>query len=685
MTLRDALSDFKRHRGNATRFPGERRTTAGRFSGFDARLVHVGPHGSLRDYSYPLSGRYGLDRSRFGVRRDGNADIVWFDAVDSTQRYHEGSALVVTEHGTTDWSITQYDLTFGDFHFTHFAVDDADENDAPDELVAYFGFAPDGRDDRIGQLRHGDVIEVYHTEEHDYLGMSVEPTEIDGLVSADFAALLSEQPNAVPGIADTGRYEESRLSGELVVSLPFDGGTTFVSLLADHRELPREDALRRVRELASEYDSPARIRSLATDETSRNPLDATLDAPTTDAITDDLRVLSFLSAETGARIAGPDFDPFYQYSGGYGYTWFRDDAEISRFLLTADDHFDLSLADWHEKSARLYCETQRPDGTWPHRVWPRDGTIAPGWANARVEAGDGADYQADQTGSVIAFLATYLRTSDLDAELETEIEGTLRAALDGLDDTLEADGLPIHCQNAWENMTGRFAHTAATYLEAYAELARAPVSDDVQDRALEGTKSVLAGLDRLWTGEFYALRLIEDDRDERRDSSALALAAAYRAAASVVDLDSEQVDRLVSHTEAVLDGLWRDPEESEIRGLARFDGDDWRVREQTSPKIWTVSTAWGANAASELADLLSERDDRRADEFARRSRDLLSLLLPGGSLCAETGYLPEQYFDVGEADSATPLGWPHAIRLATVAALDERGALESEEVKPSLD
>ena len=109
------------------------------------------------------------------------------------------------------------------------------------------------------------------------------------------------------------------------------------------------------------------------------------------------------------------------------------------------------------------------------------------------------------------------------------------------------------------------------------------------------------------------------------------------------------------------------------------------MREQTSPKIWTVSTAWGANAASELADLLSERDDRRADEFARRSRDLLSLLLPGGSLCAETGYLPEQYFDVGEADSATPLGWPHAIRLATVASLDEQGALESEEVKPSLD
>ncbi|MFH5797211.1 glycoside hydrolase family 15 protein [Haladaptatus sp. CMAA 1911] len=673
MTLRDALYDFKRHRGNATRFPGERRTTAGRFSGLDARLVHVGPHGSLRDYSLPLCGHYGIDRSRFGLRRD--RDIVWFDAVDSTQRYHGGTGLVVTEHEGDDWSVTQYDLTRSDSHITHFV---ADGGGLPDdaELVAYFGFAPDGRDDRIGQLRHGDVFEVFHAEEHDYLATEPSPTRIDGLVPANFETLLSDRPQDVPPVGEAGRYEESRLSGELVVSLALDGGATLVSLLADHDETPRDDALGRVRELVSTYDSSEALRAAAEEGSLERDLDATLDAQTTTAITDDLRVLSFLSADTGARIAGPDFDPFYRYSGGYGYTWFRDDAEISGFLLAADDHFDLSLSDWHDRSARFYCETQHDDGTWPHRVWPRNGTIAPGWANARVEVGDGADYQADQTGSVIAFLARYLRMRDPASDLESAVRVTLREALDGLDDTLEPDGLPIHCQNAWENMTGRFAHTAATYLEAYAELARAPVEDDLKKRALEGTNAVLDGLDELWTGEFYALRLVDGERDERLDSSALALAAAHNAAASVVDIEAEQVDRLVSHTEGVLDGLRRNPDESDIRGLARFERDDWRVREQNSPKIWTVSTAWGANAASELADLLSARDDPRTEEFSRHSRDLLLLLLPEGPLCADSGYLPEQFFDAGAADSATPLGWPHAIRLATVAALDERNALQ---------
>ncbi len=670
MTLRDTLSDFKRNRGSATCFPGERRTTAGRFSGFDARLVHIAPDGSLRDYSTPLSGRYGIDRSRFGIRRDG--ETTWFDSLDSsdsadsTQRYDGDGALVVTDHETADWSVTQYDLTLGDGHVTHFV------GDVSGELVAYFGFAPDGRDDRIGQLHHGDAVEVFHADEHDYLATTPAPTDVHGQVPADFDSLVSDRPQAVPQSADAGRYEESRLSGELVVLVPFNGSATLSSLLADHGETPRADALVRARELVAEFDAPDRLRSAAREQASSLP-----ETPEKEAVTADLRVLSLLSADTGARIAGPDFDPFYAYSGGYGYTWFRDDGEISRFLLSADDQFDLSLGDWHARSARFYCKTQCDDGTWPHRVWPRDGTIAPGWANARIEAGDGADYQADQTGSVLAFLASFLRERDLDSELETDVADALRVGIDGLDDTLESDGLPVHCQNAWENMTGRFAHTAATYLEAYATLASAPIDADLREHAKSQSESVLSGLDELWTGEFYALRLDGDDLDARLDSSSLALAGAHRAYSEVADLDAEQVNRLVSHTERVLDGLWRDPDESEIRGLARFEGDDWRVRDQRSPKIWTVSTAWGAHAASELSALLSARGDSRADEFARRSRELLSLLLPDGSLCADTGYLPEQFFDVGVADSATPLGWPHAIRLATVASLSERDVLTS--------
>ncbi|MDZ5813343.1 glucan 1,4-alpha-glucosidase, partial [Halorubrum sp. AD140] len=88
-------------------------------------------------------------------------------------------------------------------------------------------------------------------------------------------------------------------------------------------------------------------------------------------------------------------------------------------------------------------------------------------------------------------------------------------------------------------------------------------------------------------------------------------------------------------------------------------------------KVWTVSTAWGANACAELAALLAAHDDPRAAQMTARARELLAHVSPDGTLCEPTTYLPEQFFDDGTPDSATPLGWPHAIRLATVALLDD--------------
>jgi GH15 family glucan-1,4-alpha-glucosidase len=430
-----------------------------------------------------------------------------------------------------------------------------------------------------------------------------------------------------------------------------------------------------------------------------------------DTAVSDLRVVSLLSAETGLRIAGPDFDPFYVYSGGYGYTWFRDDGEIARFLLAADATYDLALDDWHARSARMYCRTQHDDGSWPHRVWARDGSLAPGWAHGRLEAGDDVDYQADQTGSVVGFLAELLaeRGDDLDADLDSEVRATLADALDGLDETLAADGRPITCQNAWENMTGRFAHTTATFLDAYARLADAPVDAAAREQATEGANAVYDAVDDLWVPERGVFALREHDPeappdqehatgdgraggaaepalDDRLDSSTLAMVGAHRAydaSAATSGVDADRLDRLVSHVETTLDGLHR--ETKAIEGLIRFEGDDWRTRTQGREKVWTVSTAWGANAAAELAGLLADHDDPRAADFAERACNLLSLVSVEGPLSTAGGYLPEQFFDDGTPDSATPLGWPHALRLATVAQLDSDGLLDVEGVEALAD
>jgi len=731
MQLRDALNDYKRNTGHATRFPGERRTVTGRFTGGEGRLVHVDEDGELRDFGYPLTGRTGLVRSRIGLAVGG--DIVWLDETPTEQRYVGDTTLVETVHEADAATVTRRDVTLGDAHITRATVDvgeDGHANVDPDalSLVVYARFAPDGRDDRVGQLRYDDAVEVYHADEHDFLASDTAFRDLRGQLPATFPELLDDAPTDLPRDRDGDRYEEERLSGEVIAEVPFDDGVAAVaSLLTDRAETPREAARARLDELFADLDSVDALVAAADETTPSVPESA----PARESLVADLRVLSLLSADSGLRIAGPDFDPFYATSGGYGYTWFRDDAEISTFLLGADDRLGLGLDDWHARSAAMYVATQRPDGSWPHRVWPRNGALAPGWANARIEDGPDVDYQADQTGSVIAYLAQ-AREAGVDvaghrpaaggtsSRPVPDLDATLVAALAGLDETLEDDGRPVVCQNAWEDSAGRFAHTAATFLEAYSELAlhgdgldpgaldagsdaagtpdgdakasggdpAAALSEDLVGHAEGQAIRVYEALDDLWVPErgCYALRETPEGAiDDRLDSSTLSLASAHRSfdALGGTDgrggaVDEERLDRLVSHVETVVDGLAH--ESDEISGLIRYEGDAWRQAGQLSEKVWTVSTAWGANACAELAALLEAHEDPRADRMAERARELLEHVSPDGSLCEPTSYLPEQFFDDGTPDSATPLGWPHAIRLATVALLDAEGLLTTEPV-----
>ena len=693
MRLRTALNEYKRHRGR--RFPEECRTTDGAFSAHGDRLVYVDPEGSLRDYSSALSGLYGIDRSRLGIETaDGTQ---WFDEFSTVrQHYYRETNVVETEYDARGFTVHQYDLTLGRAHVTHVELRGAIPPEA--ELTAFLTFAPEGIETQVGRLIHEDVgpddtktVEVFHRAEHDYVTASNGITDVRGQIPERVEEVLSEEAFDFPRDAVINRFEDTHLSGDVVVNAPLKQSgraarTTLVTQLSDHDTLGREEALADIRRCAEAHRTADDIRDAGRERTEVSVPDS---APNGAVVRSDLRALSLLTAPTGAHIAAPEFDPFYSNSGGYGYTWFRDEAETGRQLLDADSLLELDLQRNIEATAEFFCETQRDDGSWSHRAWAVDGSLAPGWAHSRVEGAGNDEYQSDQTASAVAFLATLLteREETLGEDLADSVRETIHDALDVLDETLEDDGLPGRCQNLWENMDGRFTHTAATYLTAYATVADAPVDHHTATHAREQADTVVDSLDKFWSEkrQVYGLRLNKSGKiDNRIDSGTFAIVDALVAYDRLTDLEESTIDRLTNHIRNVFDNLYRDPDDSEVAGLARFEGDTWRSEGQAGEKIWSVSTAWGANAAADLGVLLADYDrDDEAEEYFEIAETLYSLLLPDGPLTSEAGYLSEQVFDDGTLDGAAPLGWSHALRLRATAALREQNALPGSTPAPS--
>jgi glucan 1,4-alpha-glucosidase len=685
MRLTTALNDYKQ--AGHERFPEEARTTSGSFSGHGDRLVHVGTNGRLRDYSASLSGLYGIDRSRLGILV--GDETWWFSEMDTIrQHYYRETRLVETEYDAGSFTIHQYDLTLGRAHVTHVALRGAVPHDA--QLVCFATMAPEGKETEVGALIHDEggpddtrALEVYHRQEHDYFTASTGLDTIQGQRPERLAEMLSDAPVAFPRKEPTERHEQTRLTGDFLVTAPLKRSgrttrTTLVSQLSNHEELDRETALSDLAICASNHTSADDLRQAARERTRFRVADST---PRSETVRTDLRVMDLLSSLAGCRIAAPEFDPFYAHSGGYGYVWFRDEAAVSRHLLAAGDRLDIETRSVLTDSAAFLCECQLPDGTWPHRAWATDGSLAPGWANANVEGDtDSPEYQADQTASVTAFLATLLqkRRQDLDESLRANIRASISTAFESLTDDIADNGLPERCQNVWEDSVGQFAHTAGTYIEAFVAVARAPVSDSLRETSRERATEVLNGLDRLWDDDLgaYIMGLDDGSPEHRIDSAALVLVRALQEydELSETDLSTQQIDRLAEHVSTTLDTLFRNPRDSQVAGLARYEGDRWRTNEQDEPKIWSVSTAMGAIAAARAGCLLNDRG-RNGDAYLDRASDLYELISEDGVLTTDANYLAEQVFDDGVLDSATPLGWSHGLRLHATALLDELNAL----------
>jgi hypothetical protein len=116
MRLRTAIAEHKRRRGE--RYPAERPTTVGAFTGDGGRLVHIGPDGDAHDCSYALSGVGGTDRIQIGIA--GGGGIRWLAELETTRQHYDGDTpLVETEYDAGRYTVHQFDLVVDDVHLTH--------------------------------------------------------------------------------------------------------------------------------------------------------------------------------------------------------------------------------------------------------------------------------------------------------------------------------------------------------------------------------------------------------------------------------------------------------------------------------------------------------------------------------------------------------------------------------------
>jgi GH15 family glucan-1,4-alpha-glucosidase len=92
--------------------------------------------------------------------------------------------------------------------------------------------------------------------------------------------------------------------------------------------------------------------------------------------------------DTGSILAAPEFDPFFERSGGYGYCWPRDAVEVCLALQEAG--YPVYL----ERFLTWARRTQRPEGYWEQRYW-LSGQRGPAWCTKEDTL------QIDQTASVL--------------------------------------------------------------------------------------------------------------------------------------------------------------------------------------------------------------------------------------------------------------------------------------------
>lgn len=351
---------------------------------------------------------------------------------------------------------------------------------------------------------------------------------------------------------------------------------------------------------------------------------------------------------SGAFVAAPEFDPYFQQSGGYGFCWPRDASEVARALEQAGYH---DIAD----SYYYWCQdTQLEDGSWFQRYW-LDGSLAPSWCNFEYSK------QLDQTASTIAWLSNHaLGMSDGAVE---EVWPNVLRGVAYLERRIDpATGLHDSCLDLWETFPGSHTYTNASMVAAFR--AAADVADQLGDprgarwrETAEDIKKVMLRV--LWTGDYFVRRLVEGRLDMSLDACTIGVFEPFNVLSPHIEEERTMIEAVINAVERNL----RVPVNGGP-GIMRYRKDQY-----IGGNPWTVTTLWLAKAQLRLALYYALTDPARSKELAGRAESYVEWVIKGAT---SAGLIPEQVDrENGHPVWAIPLGWSCALFLDCLSLLDE--------------
>jgi len=370
-----------------------------------------------------------------------------------------------------------------------------------------------------------------------------------------------------------------------------------------------------------------------------------------------LLVLRLLFDESyGAFLAAPEFDPAFERSGGYGYCWPRDAAEVVLALEA------VGLREMGLRFLQWARSTQNEDGSWEQRYW-LNGERGPAWCTQE------GYIQLDQVGSMLLAMERLLSALPDPEEAETlaRFWPAVKKAADYLAGQIDPDtGLHRSACDLWETFRGSFTYTNAAIWAGLRAAAGMGLAAGRQEEAggWEQAAALIkqSVLRRLWTGAFFARGLDPSGVVEPVvDSSVLGLIDPFQ----MLDLE-EQSERemaeasirtIEQHLSVDLDGK---------KGIARFEGDRY-----LGGSAGGVNTLWLARALLRLSVALQEKEPGRAREYEEKALEYIRLVK---SRATPAGMLPELIGGPGAPSRwAAPHGWTTASYIVNMLLLDRLG------------